>query len=84
MARKPRTHVPNVTEDSSRVPAGAPSWITGDLIEKTIETWQPYYEERLLPEDALAMIMGVERMMYVLSRGVRHETVCRSGSRQQP
>jgi hypothetical protein len=54
------------------------------LIGKTIETWQPYYEQELLPEDALAMIMGVERMMNVLSRGVRHETVRRTGSRQQP
>jgi hypothetical protein len=57
--------------DSTGVPDGAPAWITVELIQKTIETWQPYYESRLLPEDALEILMGVGRMMEAISRDSR-------------
>lgn len=52
------------------VPPGTPRWISPELIEKTIRTWQPYYEKPLTPEDAVAMITGVGRLVDVLSRGM--------------
>ncbi|MEZ6131318.1 MAG: hypothetical protein R3C59_21795 [Planctomycetaceae bacterium] len=66
------------------VPDGAPSWVTPELIEKTLEVWQRYYEEELIPEDALAMIMGTSQLFQSLADGRRHETIRRSGPRKQP
>ncbi len=53
-----------------QVPADAPPWISAELIESTIQTWQPYYRETLTPEDAVYIIMSVGRLFDVLSRGV--------------
>ena len=70
------------------VPTGAPSWVTPELLQKTMEVWQPYYEQELIPEDALAIIMGAGQILDCLStrpsKGLLHETICRPGSRQQP
>ncbi len=54
------------------------------MIEKTLKVWQPYYEEELIPEDALAIIMGVGRILEFLAEGHSDETIRRPGSRQQP
>jgi hypothetical protein len=53
----------------SIVPAGAPDWITPELVEATIRVWQPYYEALLTPEDAVTMILNVGRLYQVLSSG---------------
>lgn len=66
------------------VPSGAPAWVTPELIEKTLQIWQPYYEKQLIPEDALAIMMGVGQLREFLGEGHSHETICRSGSREQP
>lgn len=50
-------------------PTGSPSWITAELLELTIVTWQPYYQTPLTPEDAVAIIRNVSTLMDVLSRG---------------
>ena len=49
------------------VPAGAPSWVTSELLTQTIEVWQPYYAGPLSTEDALAMLMSVGQLIRVLS-----------------
>ena len=54
---------------SSIVPAGAPDWITPELVEATIRVWQPYYEEVLTPEEAVTMILTVGRLFDALSPG---------------
>ncbi len=51
----------------SIVPDGAPNWITPELIEATIRTWQPYYEATLTPEEAVTMIVDVGRLFEALS-----------------
>jgi len=66
------------------VPAGAPSWITADLIARTIQVWQPFYENPLTTEDALEMIMNVAVLFENLAGERHHETVRRPGPRQQP
>jgi hypothetical protein len=48
------------------VPAGAPSWITAQLVELTIETWQPHYERPLTTEDALEILLNVDRLLALL------------------
>jgi hypothetical protein len=51
------------------VPAGAPDWITPELIEATIRVWQPYYEATLAPEEAVTMIIDVGRLFDAFSSG---------------
>ena len=53
----------------SIVPAGAPDWITPELVEETIRVWQPYYAEILSPEEAVTMIQSVGRLYQALSSG---------------
>ena len=68
MARRNRQPDCQIREDAtSIVPTGSPDWITPELVEATIRTWQPYYEAILTPEDAVTMIMGVGRLFEVLS-----------------
>jgi hypothetical protein len=45
------------------VPAGTPSWITLTLIERTLAAWQPYYQEPLTTEDAVAMILAASYLL---------------------
>lgn len=68
MARRNRESDCQIREDAkSIVPAGAPDWITAELIEATIRTWQPYYKEVLTPEEAVTMILTVGRLYDALS-----------------
>lgn len=66
------------------VPPGAPHWVTLELIEQTIQTWQPFYADQLIPEDALGIIMGVSRMVNELSNGDSHEAIRRTRTGKQP
>ncbi|MBL8827451.1 MAG: hypothetical protein JNM18_10785 [Planctomycetaceae bacterium] len=66
-----------------RIPAGAPAWITLELIEHTIRVWQPFYQKQLIPEDALEIIQGIGRLLKELSHGDDHETVRSPGTGQQ-
>lgn len=51
------------------VPAGAPDWITPELVEATIRVWQPYYANVISPEEAVTMIIDVGRLFDALSSG---------------
>ena len=82
--RSTRKSVPRDSTTPIVVPSGAPAWVTPELIEKTLEVWQRYYEKELIPEDALAIIMGVGHIVEFLAEGHSDETVPRPGSRQQP
>lgn len=57
------------SETVPAVPPGTPHWISAELIAKTIRTWQPYYDEPLTPEEAVAIIRNVGRLVDVLTRG---------------
>lgn len=48
------------------VPPGAPVWITDELIELTLRTFQPRYEATLTPEDAMEMLVTISRVADVL------------------
>lgn len=45
------------------VPAGAPTWITSELIAETIATWQPYYQERLTEHEATEILTTVAKLI---------------------
>jgi hypothetical protein len=52
---------------TSIVPAGTPEWITAELIEKTIQVWQPYYNTPLATDDAVEIIRNVGRLFDTIS-----------------
>jgi len=67
-----RSTLPAKTEpavENVRVPRGAPSWVTPELIAHTLRVWQPYYASPLTPEEALAMIQAAGGLIEVLSTG---------------
>jgi len=43
--------------------ACAPAWVTPDLLADTIETWQPYYAERLTVADSLEIFLTISRLI---------------------
>ena len=45
------------------VPAGAPDWITADLIADTLDTWQPHFPEALTVDDALEILLDAARLI---------------------
>lgn len=49
--------------------AGAPDWITPELVEATIRVWQPYYVDVISPEEAVTMLLDVGRLFDALSSG---------------
>jgi hypothetical protein len=51
-------HNPNDIE----TPSSAPEWATPELLTDTLETWQPYYAERLTVADALDILLSVSRL----------------------
>ncbi len=65
------------------VPAGSPSWVTEELVEQTLKTWQPYYSHQLIESDALEMIMGVDQLFGVVSRDKSNEKIRSTGKSQQ-
>ncbi len=67
-----------------KVPGGVPPWVTPELIEHTLRVWQPFYQDQLIAEDALAIIMSAGRMVDLLSNEEGHETIRRPGESQQP
>jgi len=74
----------NSSEVSVRfvVPAGSPSWVTAELIEQTLTTWQPYYSHQLIEADALEMIMGVDQLFGVVSWDKSNEKIRSTGKSQ--
>ncbi len=46
-----------------RVPAGAPPWVTTELIGHTLRVWQPYSKQELTSEDALEIILSAGRLV---------------------
>jgi hypothetical protein len=49
------------------VPAGAPRWVTPELLADTLRVWRPYYGE-LTSHDALTIIMNVGNLFDALRR----------------
>ncbi len=57
------------------VPPGTPAWISPELLAETLRTWQPYYQQPLTPEEAIAIIRNVGRLVDVLAGGTDDETL---------
>ena len=68
MTQKNSRQQPQQPGESIVVPAGAPSWITSELIQQTLRVFQPRYKTPLTLEDAVAMLLNVGRLFGELSR----------------
>ena len=51
---------------STGLPPGTPPWITPELVQDTIDTWQPYYADDLTIVDALEILMSVGNLIDIL------------------
>lgn len=68
MGRPRRDKPPQTSEPNDvRVPAGAPTWVTPELIQHTLRVWQPFYEHPLTAQDALGMILSIGRIVEPLT-----------------
>ncbi|MEM8669247.1 MAG: hypothetical protein AAGG48_17120 [Planctomycetota bacterium] len=45
-----------------------PDWVSDELLQKTIEIWQPYYPNQLTRDDAIAIINNVGGVIDCLRR----------------
>lgn len=45
-----------------------PAWISDDLIQRTIEVWNPYYGGALSEDDALTILLNASRLIDVFAR----------------
>lgn len=61
-----------------------PDWISQELVQSTIEVWQPYYPQPLTSDDAIEIIMNVAHLFDVLCEGRSDEELCRVSKSQQP
>jgi hypothetical protein len=56
-----------VAQREFHVPAGAPDWVTEELLQEAIDVWQPYYKHELSMEDALEITLSVGRLAEAIS-----------------
>ncbi len=55
-------------EREQRSRSDLPDWVTHDLLQQTVENWQPYYSNQLTREDAIAIINNVGGVIDCLRR----------------
>ncbi len=65
--RNSKTNRPE-EEREQRSRSDLPDWVSDDLLQKTVEIWQPYYPDQLTREDAIAIINNVGGVIDCLRR----------------
>jgi hypothetical protein len=55
-----------MNENDNAAQLAAPAWATPELLADTLETWQPYYSQRLTVADALDILLSVSRLIDAL------------------
>jgi hypothetical protein len=65
----------SIHNDEFTVPAGAPRWITAELLADTMRVWGRYYED-LTTDDAVSIIENVGRLYDILRRRDNEEVRC--------
>lgn len=81
----PRIRPSSTTAALPERPAGAPDWVTAELLADTVAAWQPYYPQRLTADDALEILLTVGRLFKVLGDDANEENqVFGAGTGQQP
>ena len=55
------------TESQDCVQIAVPDWLSDELLRKTLEVWQPFYDDPLTEEDAKYIILSVGRLIDIVS-----------------
>ncbi len=50
-------------QPSRSLPSGVPDWITPELVQDTLDTWQAYYRQALTESDAVEILRAVGRFL---------------------
>ena len=53
---------PHFEKADKNLPPGCPGWISTELIENTLRTWQPFSTAPLTTDDALEMIVNLSQL----------------------
>src|SRR5256885_801485 len=81
------SHSPKSALPSRRTPAGLPAgtppWITAELANQTIATWQPSYAQPLTLQDAIQILLSVGQLIEALE-GSDGEKLLGAGAGLQP
>ncbi|MBL9089922.1 MAG: hypothetical protein JNL96_01770 [Planctomycetaceae bacterium] len=81
----PRIRPSSTTAALPERPAGAPDWITAELLADTVAAWQPHYPQSLTADDALEILLTVGRLFEALGDDEDEENeVLGAGAGQQP
>lgn len=64
--RKTEENNTSSTDCRTIVPPGAPAWVTDELIQDTLDTFQSHFQKTLTPEDALEMLVDATNLMEFL------------------
>jgi len=57
---------PRERKEGTCVPSGAPAWVTDELIQLTLDTFDSHYEKPLKPEDALEILLNATNLMELI------------------
>lgn len=57
----PDPHGANAT-----IPTAAPAWVTPQLLDDTLQAWQPFFKRTLTPTDALEILLDWGRLLDLL------------------
>ena len=60
------TNASQLTNKSGELPPGSPTWISRDLLDLTIQTWQKYSKSLLTDEDALEILLNTSALLNAL------------------
>lgn len=72
--RSKATNREAVRKNDLVLPPGTPNWVSVELVEQTLEVWQPRYETPLSTEDAVSILVGASRLL----RAIGGEEACQS------
>ncbi len=56
------------TIQRAALPAGTPAWITPELVEMTLDVWQPYCSHELTVTEAITILRNTGDLLAVLAR----------------
>lgn len=64
------------------VPQGVPAWITAEVIEDTLRTFQPFYPYDLTVDEAVGILLNVGNLFRVL-KGEQHAEIQTEGGSEE-
>jgi hypothetical protein len=64
------------------VPKGLPTWITSNVIDDTLRTFQPFYEHHMTVDEAVGILLSMGTLFGVLKGAERVEIETEAGAEE--